>query len=213
MQNYRLINWKRSIYLALVLAFMSTAAKAQQMTISNNLVYDATLTPNLRLGISLSEHWTAGLTAGYRPWPTSDNTSRKWRHLLLSPEVRYWRDSLQVQTGHFFGANAIYSHYNVADFNLWFYDGVKNERRQGDMIALGAFYGYSWLIGRRWSLEVLGGVAVGYAWYDIFECGKCGTKTGDDSKVFLLPQVGVDIVYHIPTKKRENNYLKHLFEK
>lgn len=204
--------WVYSITLALFLTIIAIPAKAQQMTISNNLLYDATLTPNLRLGVSLSEHWTAGLTAGYRPWPTSDDTSRKWRHLMLSPEVRYWCDSTQVQTGHYFGANFIYSHYNVADFNLWFYNGVKGERRQGDMVSLGAFYGYSWLLGRRWSLEVQGGVAVGYAWYDIYECGKCGTKTGDDTKVFLLPQVGVNFVYHIPLKKRDNNYLKHLYE-
>ena len=193
-----------------LLLMLAISVQAQQMTISNNLLYDATLTPNLRLGVSLSPHWSMGLTAGYRPWPTSDDVTRKWRHLLLAPDVRYWRDSLQV--GHFFGADVIYSHYNVADVNLLIYGGDKKQRREGDMVALGAFYGYSWELGRRWTLEALVGLAVGYAWYDIYDCGRCGNKLGDECKIFLLPQLGLNIVYHIPIRKRENNYLTRLYK-
>ena len=190
------------ILLTLVLV-LATALKAdaQDWTISNNLIYDATLTPNLRIGARIDQHWSAGFTAGYRPWPTSDDTSRKWRHLLLSPDVRYWKDSVNV--GHFFGANLIYSHYNVADIDLIIYKGVKGERRQGDMGALGVFYGYSWVLGRHWNLEALAGVAVGYAKYDEFECGLCGTKTGDGKKVFLLPQLGLNIVFNIPGRPKQ----------
>ena len=200
----------RSMVMMLLLLWFSMGTKAQEMTLSNNLLYDATLTPNLQLGVTLSPRWTMGLTMGFRLWPTSDDTSRKWRHLLISPEVRYWKDSLEV--GSFYGANFIYSHYNVADVNLLIYSSIKGERRQGDMVALGAFYGYSWALGPRWTLEALAGLAIGYAWYDRYECGRCGDKTGDDSKLFLLPQLGVNIVFHIPTKKRENNYITRLYD-
>ena len=135
----KLYDIRARYFCTIMLLMLVISVQAQQMTISNNLLYDATLTPNLRLGVSLSPHWSMGLTAGYRPWPTSDDTARKWRHLLLSPDVRYWRDSLQV--GHFFGADVIYSHYNVADVNLLIYGGDKKQRREGDMVALGAFYG------------------------------------------------------------------------
>ena len=87
------------------------------MTIGNNLLYDATLTPNLRFGFRLSDNWSAGLTAGYRPWPTSDDTDTKWRHLLLSTDLRYWFK--EVNTGHFVGGNLLYSHYNIANVKLW----------------------------------------------------------------------------------------------
>ena len=188
--------------LFVLMAFLSMLkVEAQELTISNNLLYDATLTPNLRLGFRLDQHWSAGFTAGYRPWPTDDEASRKWRHLLLSPDVRYWKDSVNV--GHFFGANLIYSHYNVADIDLVIYNGVKGERRQGDMGALGIFYGYSWVLGRHWNLEALAGIAVGYAKYDEFECGHCGTKIGDDKKVFLLPQLGLNIVFNIPGRPKQ----------
>ena len=192
----------RSIF-ALFLMMTLQTASAQQVTISNNLLYDVWLTPNLRVGVRTSEHWSLGLTAGYRPWPTSDETSRKWRHLLLSPELRYWKDSVNVH--HFFGANVIYSHYNVADvrFPFGLYPSVRDERRQGDLIALGAFYGYSWPLGRYWNLEALIGAAVGYTKYDRYACGLCGTKIADESKLFLMPQAAINIVYNIPGRPRK----------
>lgn len=195
------LNYRKSLFVLLL--FITNSVSAQQVTLSNNLLYDATLTPNLRLGVRLSPHWSMGLTAGYRPWPTDDNTSRKWKHLLLAPDVRYWTDSVDVR--HFFGINLIYSHYNVADvkfpFGLW--KSVRDERRQGDLGAIGAYYGYSWPLGRFWNLEAHIGAAIGYTKFDRYECGHCGTKIGTDKKVFVMPQAGVSIVYNIPGRPRK----------
>ena len=195
------LNYHKSLFVLLL--FITNSVSAQQVTLSNNLLYDATLTPNLRLGVRLSPHWSMGLTAGYRPWPTDDNTSRKWKHLLLAPDVRYWTDSVDVH--HFFGINLIYSHYNVADvkfpFGLW--KSVRDERRQGDLGAIGAYYGYSWPLGRFWNLEAHIGAAIGYTKFDRFECGHCGTKIGTDNKIFVMPQAGVSIVYNIPGRPRK----------
>ena len=177
---------------------LSIQTLAQRVTVSNNLLYDAWLTPNLRVGYRLSPQWSVGLTAGYRPWPTSDQTTRKYRHLLLSPEVRYWTDSVNVH--HFFGVNLIYSHYNVGGITFPFgmYKSVRTERRQGDLGALGVFYGYSWPLGRHWNIEALIGAAIGYTKYDRFECGHCGKKIGNAKKFFAMPQAAVNIVYNIP---------------
>ena len=101
----------RTLFLALLLSCNITDTFSQQVTISNNLLYDAWLTPNLRVGFRMAPHWSIGLTGGYRPWPVSDEATRKYRHLLISPSVRYWKDSVNVH--HFWGANLIYSHYNV----------------------------------------------------------------------------------------------------
>ncbi len=175
---------------------------AQRITIGNNLLYDATLTPNLRLGFSNWDHWSVGLTGGYRPWPTDDSKSRKWKHLLGASDVRYWTDSVNVH--HFFGANLTYSHYNVADvkfpFGLW--KSVRDERRQGDLYAMGLFYGYSWPLGRHWNIEAMIGAAVGYADYERFACGHCGTKLADGHKAFVMPQAGLSVVYNIPGRPR-----------
>ena len=188
----------RILFLVTLFSGLTTNTQAQQVTVSNNLLYDAWLTPNLRLGYRLSPQWSVGFTAGYRPWPTSDETTRKYRHLLLSPEVRYWTDSVNVH--HFFGVNLIYSHYNVGGITFPFgmYKSVRTERRQGDLYALGAFYGYSWPLGRHWNIEALIGAAIGYTKYDRFECGHCGRKIGNGKKFFVMPQAAVNIVYNIP---------------
>ena len=166
----------RLLFIAVLFSWMFTDVHAQQVTISNNLLYDAWLTPNLRVGLRMSPHWSAGLTGGFRPWPTNDETTPKWRHLLISPDLRYWTDSVNVH--HFFGVNLIYSHFNVAEvkFPLGLYKSVRDERRQGDLGALGVFYGYSWPLGRYWNIEAVIGAVVGYTRFHRYECGHCGKK-------------------------------------
>ena len=175
-----------------LLAF--TNGFSQQVTISNNLLYDATLTPNLRVGVRLSPHWSVGVTGGYRPWPTSDETSTKWKHLLVSPSLRYWTDSVNVH--HFFGVNPVYVHYNFAGVKLPFnlYQLDKSRRYQGDFWGLGAFYGYSWPLARHWNIEALVGAVVGYTKYDTYQCGHCGTRVGDDKKLLVFPHL-IQLLY------------------
>ena len=188
----------RLLFIAVLFSWMFTDVHAQQVTISNNLLYDAWLTPNLRVGLRMSPHWSAGLTGGFRPWPTNDETTPKWRHLLISPDLRYWTDSVNVH--HFFGVNLIYSHFNVAEvkFPLGLYKSVRDERRQGDLGALGVFYGYSWPLGRYWNIEAVIGAAVGYTRFHRYECGHCGKKLATVKKLFAMPQAALNIVYNIP---------------
>ena len=177
-----------------------TDVYSQQVTISNNLLYDAWLTPNMRVGYRLAPHWSVGMTAGYRPWPTDDAATRKLRHLLLSPSFRYWKDSVNVH--HFYGANIIYSHYNVGGvkFPFGLYKSVRNERRQGNLLALGVFYGYSWPLGRFFNFEAMIGTAVGFTKYDRYECAHCGQFLGRNKKLFAMPQAALNIVYNIPVR-------------
>ena len=188
----------RTVFLALFLSCNIADTFAQQVTISNNLLYDAWLTPNLRVGLRMAPHWSVGLTGGYRPWPSDDNATRKYRHLLISPSVRYWKDSVNVH--HFWGANLIYSHYNVGGITFPFglYKSVRNERREGDLFALGVFYGHSWPLNRYWNIEALIGAAMGYTQYDRYECVHCGKKLGREKKLFGMPQAAINIVYNIP---------------
>ena len=192
----------RRAVVAFLFLLMTTATFAQKVTVSNNLLYDATLTPNLRVGVRLSSHWSLGLTGGYRPWPTSDEQSTKWKHLLVSPDLRYWTDSVNVH--HFFGINPIYVHYNISGIKLPFnlYQLDKGSRYQGDFGGLGIFYGYSWPLGRHWNVEALIGGMVGYTKYDNYACGHCGKKLGNAKKVMVLPQAAVNVVYNIPGRKR-----------
>ena len=93
----------------------------------------------------------------------------------------------------------IYSHFNVGSTKIPFglYSAVKDHRLQGDLVALGGKYGYSWILARDWRVEAEAGVAVGYAWFKEYDCPHCGTFLGNGDRIFLLPQLGINVVYII----------------
>lgn len=177
-----------------------TPINGQEWAIKNNIFYDATTTPNLGVELRLSNKWTAGLNGAINPWTFSNN--RKLKHFLVSPQGRYWLcESFQ---GHFVGMNAAYVHYNVSDIHFPFslYKGVKDSRRQGDLVAAGGSWGYTWLVAPRWSIEVEAGADLGYAWSKAYDNAKCGTYRGPDNKFIVLPRLALNVVFHGKAEKK-----------
>jgi hypothetical protein len=179
-----------------------------------------TLTPNLGVAYRPDSIWSVGLNAGFNAWDIDKQKNKKWRHLLISPNVRryfghradtvqyqqgtdatslQWRDTTVVRRMQYIEANLIYSHYNASNihfpFGLW--PDARDHRYQGDLLAVGAKYGYSWVLSRNWRIEAEAGIAVGYAWFKEYECPHCGTFLGDGDRLFLLPQLGINVVYVI----------------
>ena len=171
---------------------------AQTVALRNNLLYDATLTPNLGADIRVDSLWTIGALVGLNAWDIDKDKNKKWRHFLIAPNVRRWLgDSLFHKS--YVEADLIYSHYNVGNTKIPFglYSGVKDRRLQGDLLALGGKYGYSWILARHWRIEAEAGIAVGYAWFKEYECATCGKQLGNGDRIFLLPQLGINVVYII----------------
>ena len=190
------------VLLILVVLFVGGKAYAQEnFAVRNNLIYDISLTPNLGFDVRVSPHWTVGLNAGYRPWPTDDKTERKWKHLLIAPELRYWTDSTFHRS--YWGTNIFYSHYNVGNvtFPFGLYQTVRDHRVQGDLIGLGAFYGRSWRLNRNFRLEGELGLGIGYTWAKKYDCAHCGSYEGEHNKPFLIPKLTLNIVYQKAKKK------------
>ena len=200
MKNLRTILSVALLAVALLL-YSNRAWGQQNFAFRNNLVYDIALTPNLGFDARIGEHWTLGLTAGYRPWPTDDNKEKKWRHLLIAPELRYWTDSTFHKS--YWGTNLIYSHYNVGNvtFPFGLYKSVRDQRKQGDLAALGLFYGRSWRLNRFLRLEGEVGAAVGYTWSKVYECAHCGAYRGPDNKLVVIPKLTLNLVYQRVPKK------------
>ena len=175
----------------------SDSVPQRRIALRTNLLYDATLSPNLGVDIRISPKMTAGLLAGINAWDIDKTTNKKWRHVLFSLRARRYNDSL-FHKGYFEG-DLIYSHFNVGNTKIPFglYSAVKNHRLQGDLIALGGKYGYSWILARNWRIEAEGGVAVGYAWFKEYDCPHCGSFLGNGDRIFLLPQLGINVVYII----------------
>lgn len=181
---------------------MTTKAYSQSMAIRTNLLYDATATPNLAAEFKVAPRHTVGLSVGLNPFPvkenfTYDGDNRKMRHLLVSPAWRYWFCS--AFAGHFISANVAYVHYNVSNINfpLGLYPGVDKERRQGDTFAVGASYGYSWILSSRWSIEAEGGLDVGYAKSKRYKYHHCGMYLGDETHAVLMPKLALNVIFNI----------------
>ena len=191
----------KKIFVSVVLLIACMSADrvgAQTVALRNNLLYDATLTPNLGADIRVDSLWTIGALVGLNAWDIDKDKNKKWRHFLIAPNVRRWLcDSLFHKS--YVEADLIYSHYNVGNTKIPFglYSGVKDRRLQGDLIALGGKYGYSWILARHWRIEAEAGIAVGYAWFKEYECATCGKQLGNGDRIFLLPQLGINVVYII----------------
>ena len=187
------------VFVVMLISLMSSQRIfAQKVALRNNLLYDATLTPNLGADIRLDSIWTVGAIVGLNAWDIDKDKNKKWRHLLIEPNVRRWLNRSPFSKSYLEG-DLIYSHFNVGNTTIPFslYDAVKEKRLQGDLFALGGKFGYSWILARTWRVEAEAGLAIGYAWFKEYDCPTCGTYLGEGDRIFLLPQLGINVVYII----------------
>lgn len=190
---------RKAVFVVTLLACMSVGrVNAQTFALRNNLLYDATLTPNLGFDLRMNPKWTAGAVVGINAWDINKDQNKKWRHLLIAPNVRRWLNDTLFHK-RYIEADLIYSHYNVGNTKIPFglYKAVQDHRLQGDLLALGGKYGYSWIMARHWRIEAEAGIAIGYAWFKEYECATCGQQLGNGDRIFLLPQLGINVVYII----------------
>lgn len=169
---------------------------AQKVAIKNNLLYDATVTPNLALEIAMSRKMTLEMAAGLNFFDFSDN--KKIKHFLVQPELRWW--TCDVFNGHFFGL-----HGHVAQFNVGGWDipvgrlkTFRDNRYQGYLYGGGLSYGYQWLLRPRWNLEASIGGGYARIHYEKYPCTTCGTKLDEGHTNYLgVTKAAVSLIYII----------------
>ena len=164
----------RFFLVILVLTVSLPGILAQKAAIKNNLLYDATATPNLALEMALSRKTTLELGAGLNWFDFSDN--RKFKHLLVQPELRWW--TCDVFNGHFFGIHAHGAQFNVGgwDIPVGRLDTFKDNRYEGYLYGGGISYGYQWILSPRWNFEASIGGGYARIHYDKYPCTNCGSK-------------------------------------
>lgn len=199
--NIRHLRFSVILLLGIILSANTLNTRAQEISLRNNLALDATLSPNIGMDMRLDSLWSVGIDFGIRPWSQNDNSRHRFRQFLISPQVRRWFST--SGSGHFVGADILYTHYNIGDVTMPFgmYRSIRDKRKQGDAVALGPFYGYSWNFASHWNLEAEVGVNIGYAWSKVYELGYCAPKIGFDRGIFFMPKIGVNIVYRFKGKK------------
>lgn len=169
-----------------------------RFAVKTNLLYGAAaLTPNLAVEVALSPHSTVELSYSNNPWNHDAKlpTNKKLLHGIAAAEYRYWL--CERFEGHFFGANALYSQYNVSSHDVpsMF---EKEYRYEGYAYGGGVTYGYALPIGRRWNVEFTAGVGVLQMEYDRYSCQTCDLDATAASKTWFGPtNLGINLVFLI----------------
>lgn len=169
----------------------------QKLAVKTNLLYDATLTPNLGAELGLSHRSTLQLVYGLNPWKLSDGKSL--RHWQLMPEYRWWLCS--KFNGHFFGVHAMGGQFNMAKvdatlpFTGWPAD-LKDYRYEGWNVGAGLTYGYQWILSRHWNAEAAIGIGYNHIKYKKYPCAECGTMADEGRRNYFGPTKAVlSLVY------------------
>ena len=172
--------------------------KGQNVALKTNLLYDATLTANAGIEFGLAPRWSLDLSGNYNGWTVNDH---KWKHWLVQPEARYW--FCDRFAGHFLGLHALGGQYNFGNIknSINFLDtdfsDLTDHRHQGWFAGAGIAYGYSWILGRHWNLELELGAGYVYTRYDVFNCAGCGRKIEEDKPHHYVgpTKAAVNLVY------------------
>lgn len=198
---------KRTIII-LLLSFLGTQlVYAQKLGISNNIVYDATVTPNLSVEAALSPKWTVNVQFGMNSFlyeknaVSSNYKNTKFSHWLAQPELRYW--TCDVFNGWFLGLHVLGGQMNAGGINIPFVlqnknREMKDHRYEGWFYGAGATVGYHWPISARLNI----GAAFGFGYvridYNKFRCTTCGVKEGNGSADYIGPtRAELSIVYFL----------------
>lgn len=173
------------------------------MSLRTNLLWDGVAEPNLSLEFEVGDHVSIGVSGGLKPWPRwlawdwdNVNNPQHWRNYTVVPQIRLW--PRRVFDGWFFGADFVYTHFNVSNIQFPFglYPDVQNHRLQGSFWGGGLTIGRSWWMGEHWRIELEAGAAAGLAAYSRYECAHCGTRLSDERQIAVVPKLGLNIAYN-----------------
>lgn len=192
----------RSKYYILLLfgLLVQFGAKGQNdVAIKSNILYDLTATISAGIEVGLAPRWSIDVSGNFNAWTMKND--RRWKHYLVQPEVRYWLCDRFM--GHFLALHLHGGQYN--------FGGIKNSinflgtnlsnltthRYQGWLAGAGVGYGYAFVLGRHWNLELEAGIGYAYTVFDEFECAGCGRKVNIDLNhhYFGPTKLAVNFVY------------------
>lgn len=191
-----IMNRFRIIISVAFLLFGFFRVQAQDLVVKTDLTNWATLSLNVEPEVRVGKKSTLALGISYNPWTFAEN--RKWRHLRVQPEYRYW--ICRPFGGHFLGLHASYTRFNVGrvDFPGHFLPALAENRVQGNEWAVGIGYGYHWILSTRWSFEAEVGLGFSHADFDEYRCETCGDYLGSrHTNRFMPTKLSLSFIYVI----------------
>ena len=172
--------------------------KKMRWAVKTNLLYAATLTPNLGLEFGWGSQMSLNKTVSYNPWNRKGRKGHndKIVHWMIQPEWRYW--FCEPASGHFVGIHAIITKYNIGGHKFFdIFD--KKYRYEGWGAGAGFTYGYSWMLSERWTIETYLGLGVVRLGFDKSNNRNwCCTKSEHYTKTYVGPtKIGISLIYNI----------------
>ena len=191
------MSFKKQLILLLFALGTVAGVKGQDVGLKTNLLADGFLSPNLGLEVGLAPRWSLDLSGQVNFWNVNGH---RWRHWLAQPEARYW--FCDHFSRHFVGFHALGGKFNIGNIknDVKFlgidYSPLTDHRYQGWAVGAGVAYGYAFILGRHWNLELELGVGYAYLQYDKYECIECGRKVGDNDRHYVGPtKAAINLVY------------------
>ncbi len=177
------------------------ASTIPNFRVKTNLLHAATATPNLAFEMRVGDRMTLDVPVSHNVWEWRNYS--KWKHLLVQPEVRFWRT--EAFGGHFLGLHAHYAFYNVGNLPKSFSPYMQTHRFEGWLAGAGLSWGYIWNFNKRWAMEVELGMGYARMEYDKFECVTCNDFIERETKNYFGPtKAAVNLVMnfgHAPQRK------------
>jgi len=185
------------VLLSLGCAAVLTAQTRSNFSLKNNLLYDATLTPNLGMELRIDSLNSVQAFYGINPCKFGD--AKKLRHWSLMPEYRHW--AKKVFDGLFYGLHAVGGQYNAEGIGP--FTTLKNNRFEGWYAGGGITAGYAWPLSLHWNLEAAVGLGYLYTSYDQYEPGECGYPLGPGHRHYVGPtKLALNIAYIFGKQKQ-----------
>lgn len=171
---------------AVFLLCAATFAQAQRIALKTNALYWAAASPNLGLELRVNRHVTFNFEGTFNRLKVGKYDTRAE---IFTPEVRYWF-SARPQTGHFLGLSGLAANYNLK---------LNNDHYIGDSFGGGLTYGYSFVLGRHWSLETTLGAGLIHRREKNYDerTQECPEKPNLNKWQFFPIKAGVSFVYII----------------
>ncbi|MCC8174036.1 MAG: DUF3575 domain-containing protein [Odoribacter sp.] len=174
-------------------------AKLPKVAIRTNLLYGlGALTPNGGIEIGLTPNSTLLLNGSYNAWKPGSDNEKLW-HWSTGVEYRYWL--CERFNGHFLGVHGFYGNYNISGkkIPILLEKGSQDNRYDGYGFGGGISYGYQFMLGKNWNLELNAGIGVGVLKYDKWESTQCGKQIEKGlSRTFVAPtKLGITLLYLI----------------
>lgn len=190
----------KSTALLLLTFVISLNTMAQRVAVKTNLLYDATLTPNVGIELGMGRKHTLQGFYSLNLWKKPLGDHRQWKHWQTGLEYRWWPCS--KFNGHFVGVHAMGGEFNFAalkHFKLPFYNwpsDLNTMRYEGWNAGVGVTYGYQWILSRHWNLEASIGAGYQYIYYKKYPCAECARNLKTDtSTIFGFDKLALSVLY------------------